>query len=263
MVAIKDIDAVLTDASQLGVKACLVCAESFHDFSRILKLCETYPKILLPCLGVHPAQEAPANPDSLLQPMRGANLQDLEPALKVMGMNSDKLAAIGEIGLDFTPWICGTHEERDEQRQVFRNQIQLAKGLGLPVNVHSRSAGRPTIEILREEGAEHVLLHAFDGSVKVAMQGLQLGYFFSVPPSIVRSEQKQKLVHKIPLENLLLETDSPALGPEKQRRNVPVNIRLSCEQIAKIKGVSTATVMEATTANALRLFPKLKTILHV
>jgi TatD DNase family protein len=85
---------------------------------------------------------------------------------------------------------------------------------------------------------------------------VEVGYYFSIPPSIVRSPQKQKLVRHLPFDRLLLESDAPVLGPDPSARNEPKNVRLACEAIAEIRGLSVEDVARATTENARRLFPR-------
>ncbi|XP_014828219.1 PREDICTED: putative deoxyribonuclease TATDN3 isoform X1 [Poecilia mexicana] len=252
----KDVEEVIENSKKAGLLALLAVAEHAGEFTKIIELSERFPGFIFPCLGVHPVQEV--SPEQ----QRSASLQDLDAALPIIEKYKDQLVAVGEVGLDFTPRFVSGESEKETQKLVLIRQAQVAKELDLPLNVHSRSAGRPTIHLLKEQGVEKALLHAFDGKPSVAMEGVKAGYFFSVPPSITRSEQKQKLVKQLPLENICLETDSPALGPEKQVRNEPRNICVSAEYISKVKGVSLETVMEVTTQNALRLFPKLKSAIR-
>ncbi|XP_068795905.1 putative deoxyribonuclease TATDN3 isoform X6 [Struthio camelus] len=215
-----------------------------------------FPGFVLPCLGVHPVQDL--SPEE----QRSVTLKDLDAALPLIEHYKDKLVAIGEVGLDFTPRFASSDEQKEGQRQVLIKQVELARRLDLPLNVHSRSAGRPTINLLKEQGAGNVLLHAFDGKPSVAMEGVKAGYFFSIPPSVIRSEQ-QKLVKLLPLESICLESDSPALGPEKQVRNEPKNIYVAAECIAKIKRIPIEEVIEVTTQNAVKVFPRLQNFLRI
>jgi TatD DNase family protein len=157
------------------------------------------------------------------------------------------IGAIGEVGLDF--WKVQDKEDQQRQQEIFSGFIGLSLELGLPLNVHSRSAGREAIWFLLDHGADKVQMHAFDAKATSALPGVEAGFFFSIPPSVVRSRQKQKLVKKLPLEALLLETDSPVLGPEPHSRNVPANALVSAKAIAEIKQVPLQEVLEMVTEN--------------
>jgi len=163
-----------------------------------------------------------------------------------------ELVAIGEVGLDH--WKVQDEAGRELQRQLFLRFVALAGEFDLPLNVHSRSASRHAVAVLRESGARRVLLHAFDGKVATALPAVEAGYFFSIPPSIVRSAQKQKLARQLPLSCLLLETDSPVLGPVPGERNEPANLSVALSAVAEIKGLRAEEVAEAVTENARRLF---------
>ncbi len=227
---------VLERAREAGVGAVICVGETLAEAERILALAADYP-ILRPCAGLYPTRLEESEAEALLE---------------LIDKNVDRLAAVGEVGLD--RWKVKETVDLEVQERIFRRFVRAAIRLDLPLNVHSRSAGARAIEVLREEGARRVLLHAFDGRAASAGPGVEAGYFFSVPPSIVRSLQKQKLVRRLPLECLLLETDSPVLGPEPGSRNEPANVRVSARAIADLRGIGEEAVLEATSANARRLF---------
>ena len=232
-----DLEAVLAEAAAAGVSRILAVGETLEDAEANLALAARFPQVKV-CAGLYPT------------------ILDREAAAALLAFirrHRDRLAGIGEVGLDH--WVVKGEAERDLQRQIFADFIALAIELGLPLNVHSRSAGRVAVEFLRERGARRVLLHAFDGKASAALAGAEAGFFFSIPPSVVRSIQKQKLVRALPLGRLLLESDSPVLGPDPAARNEPANLRLACQAVADLKGVSFAEVAERTTANARLLFP--------
>ncbi|XP_048841484.1 putative deoxyribonuclease tatdn3 isoform X1 [Brienomyrus brachyistius] len=252
----KDRDDVIKRAEEAGVRMLISVTEEASEFEKAVQLSKSYPGLLVPCLGIHPVQHSDSREH------RSVAIQDLECALPLFQKYKDDIVAIGEIGLDFTPWYAPYPQQRAEQQQVFRRQLEIAKEMDLPVNIHSRSAARQTIRILKEQGIGHALLHNFAGRPSVAMEGVKAGYCFSFPPAACRNEQRAAVIKQIPLEHICLETDSPALGPEKHVRNEPKNIVLSCEYIAKVKGLTPEKVMEATTWNAVRLFPRIGKILN-
>jgi TatD DNase family protein len=227
---------VLERAQKAGISAVISVGEDLSDAEKNLQLAARYPMIRA-AAGLYPTH------------------LDLERAKEMRTFirnHKGNLAAIGEVGLDY--WIIKEESEREIQRVIFRSFIDLSKELALPLNVHSRSAGRPAVFVLLESAATRVQLHAFDGKVSAAMPGVNAGYFFSIPPSIVRSEQKRKLVQKLPLSSLLIESDSPVLGPIPQERNEPANAAVALKAIAELKGIREIEVIEAVQENARRLY---------
>ena len=232
-----DLDDVLARAAVRGVQAVLCVSETLAEAQRVIELADLHP-LIKPCAGLYP---------TILDRDAATDMLDF------IRRHRDRLAAIGEVGLDY--WKVQEAADRELQRDILAQHVALSRELDLPLNVHSRSAGRHAIAWLQEHGARRVLLHAFDGKAATARAGLEAGYYFSIPPSIVRSPQKQKLVRHLPLECLLLESDSPVLGPDRDARNEPCNVWLSCQEIAAIKAISVQEVAESTTANARHLFP--------
>ncbi|MFH0765128.1 MAG: TatD family hydrolase [Calditrichota bacterium] len=231
-----DLAAVLEQAQAAGVEKIIAVGETIEDARRNLELAEQY-SMILPAAGLYPTV---------------LDLLQAEQMEAFIRENAHRLVAIGEVGMDY--WKVQEEEERYLQRSIFNYMIDLAIELDLPLNVHSRSAGRAVIEMLLDKGARRVQLHAFDGRVSSALPAVDAGWFFSIPPSALRSEQKRKLVKKLPLECLLLESDSPALGPQPGQRNTPANITIALQAISEIKNKSVMELREILWNNSLNLY---------
>eukprot|EP00752_Nemacystus_decipiens_P002492 g2343.t1 len=251
------LDEALAHAEAVGVIGIITVSESLEDAGKVIDLCTRINNDDTSCrngrLRIHPAIG--------MHPER-ADLDALDGVLGLIDEHADTIVCVGEVGLDFSRHLIGAsggeraERTKDVQREVFRRQARRAEELGLAVNVHSRSAGHHAISLLKEEGITRAVLHAFDGKPKYAVEAAKAGYFFSVPPIICRSPGFQALVKALPLESLLLETDSPALAPIKNTKNEPKNITIACDWIATLKDVPAAEVRRVVDANARRLFPR-------
>ena len=233
---VANLDAILDRARTAGVRRIIAVSETMKDLQHSLALAERHSMIAV-AAGLYP------------------EYADLSKASEMIGFieaNRPSIAAIGEVGLDF--WLAKTEEQKQLQRQIFSLFIDLAIRLDLPLNIHSRSAGRHAVAMLLQQKAVRVQLHAFDGKPSSAAAAVDSGYFFSIPPSVVRSTQKQKLVKYLPLDVLLLETDSPVLGPEPDRLNEPANLLVAARTIAELKKIDLQTVLETTCRNTAKLY---------
>lgn len=171
----------------------------------------------------------------------------------------NKVIAIGEIGLDY----YYDNSPREIQKKWFREQIRLAKEVNLPYIVHDRDAHEDTLRIMKEEAYEGMtgILHCFSGSVELAKEFIELGFYISLagPVTFKNAKTPKRVAKEIPLEHLLIETDSPYLSPVPNRgkRNEPSLVRYTLEEIANIKDISYEEVAKITRDNFYKLF-KLK-----
>ena len=188
-----------------------------------------------------------------VHPMSAATLDD--PVFDRLSLFAGLGVAIGEVGLD--PF-CGVG--LDVQEQAFRRQIRLAVDLGLPLIVHCRRLYQRTWNILREEGAERVggVMHAFSGSVEMAFEFIRLGFLISMAGTVTwpGAVRPAKLAARVPLDFLLLESESPDLAPGSRsgQPNEPAFMLKTLQKISEIRGTESELLAAATTANALRLF---------
>ncbi len=233
-----DLPEVLRRAEAVGVCGILTVGETLEEAARILTLAERH-SLIRPAAGLYPTN---------------LDRDAAEAMIAFVRTHAERLVALGEVGLDH--WVVKDEAGWKTQEEILARFVALSNELDLPLNIHSRSAGRHAIAYLKAQGARHVLMHAFDGKASTAAEGVRAGFFFSIPPSTVRSPQKQKLVRCLPVECLLLETDSPVLGPDTTVRNEPRNVTVACETIAALKSISANEVARVTTDNARRLFPR-------
>lgn len=168
----------------------------------------------------------------------------------------EEVVAIGEIGLDYY-WDTVTPEL---QKQMFRKQIHIAKELNLPIVIHDREAHGDILQILKEENAAQIggIMHCFSGSWEMAQECLKMNFYISFggPVTYKNGKRPQEVASKVPLDRLLIETDSPYLTPEPYRgkRNEPAYVKHVAEKIASLRGLELEEFGKLTAENARRVF---------
>lgn len=235
---------VLARARTAGVAGMLTIGTRLDQFDRVRAIAERHANVWC-SVGVHPheaKEEGQRTPDRL-----------------VAATHHPKVVGIGETGLDF----YYEHSPRDEQAESFRAHIAASRQTGLPLIVHTRDADRETIDILGEEagkGAFPGLIHCFTSGPEVARCALALGFYISISGIVTfkAAEDLRGIVRDIPLDRLLVETDSPYLAPipKRGKTNEPAYVAHTAAKVAELKGVSAGELEEATTANFFRLFAK-------
>jgi TatD DNase family protein len=167
-----------------------------------------------------------------------------------------RIVGIGEIGLDYH-WVRDPLKLK-RTKEVFVEFLELAKELNVPAVLHLRGTGSEAIEeglkIISDEDVKKAVFHCFTGKPSVAEAICDEGYYISLPASIVRSKSMKKVAKRIPLSHLLTETDAPYLSPDENERNVPQNVKVVYEEIARQKKSDVETVDEGIERNFGRLF---------
>ncbi len=176
--------------------------------------------------------------------------------LRDLATSNEKVVAIGEIGLDY----YYDNSPREVQKEWFKKQIELANELKLPIIVHDRDAHRDTFEIIKNTKSPEIgcVLHCYSGNVELAKEYIKMGCYISIPGTVTFKNNKKtiEVVKEIPLEWLLIETDSPYMAPVPNRgkRNDPSMVQFVADKIAFEKGISYEKICEATKENAKKLF---------
>jgi TatD DNase family protein len=231
---------VLAQMQQNEVVSALCVSVNLADFPQILALAEQYPHIYA-SVGVHPDHEGAEEPDV-------ARLVDLAQHPKVI--------AIGETGLDY----FRLNGDLEWQRERFRKHIRAARESGKPLIIHTREAAADTVRIMAEENAAEArgVMHCFTETWEVAEAALAMGFYISFSGIVTFKNAKQikEVAQRVPLERILIETDSPYLAPVPHRGKVnqPAYVKHVAAEIAALRGISLDEVGRSTTENFMRLF---------
>ncbi len=245
---VQDIHAIRQNMADNQVNHALCVSVTLPDFPQVLALAETFDNFYA-SVGVHPDYE---------------NIE--EPTVEGLIALADhhKIIAIGETGLDYFR-LTG---DLSWQRERFRTHIRAAITTGKPLIIHTRNASADTIKIMAEEGADKVggVMHCFTESLEVANQAIDLGFYISFSGIVTfkNALDIKEVAKQIPLNRMLIETDSPYLAPIpfRGKTNQPAYVRHVAEEIAKLRNISFDEVASTTTANFFKLFKHATPVLH-
>jgi TatD DNase family protein len=237
------VESMLAHANELSVKEFLCVCIDLEHFDDMFSLAKKYPQIYA-SVGVHPTEQEGKDPT-------------IEELLTLA--NDDNIIAIGETGLDY---FHIDKNSADWQRERFRRHIAVSNQSAKPLIIHTRAAKADTIKIMTEEKANAGVIHCFSEDWEMAKSALDLGFYISFSGIITfkNANALREVAKKVPLDRILIETDSPYLTPVPNRGkpNSPAYVYYVAEKLAEIKGVSIDEIAQATTQNFNNLFfPKL------
>ena len=236
-----DRDEVIVRAREQGIKHMLLPNIDEHTVYPMFEMCNKYPGMCFPMLGLHPTSVDP----------------DFENKLESIAthLDNDTLVGIGEIGID----LYWDKQYADLQTEVFRIQIGWAKKHNLPISIHCRKSYNEIVSVLKKEqnGSLSGVFHCFPGNVRQAEEVIGLGFMIGVGGVVTyKNAEMANVVQHVGIEHILTETDAPYLPPVpfRGKRNESAYIYHIVEKIAELKGIPFEEVANATTHNAERLF---------
>lgn len=232
----KDRAAVIERARDSGIVMMINSGIDLTTNKRALDLAAKYD-FIYPTLGLSPNS------------VEYLSDQEVQAILDQIRENAGAAVGVGEAGLDY--YRCTDASARGRQVEVFKKVIALARSLDMPLVIHARNTEQIVFDMVKD--LEKVVFHCYSGTLATMKQAVDRGFYVSLATVICKSAQHQVLARNLPLEHMLVETDSPFLTP-KTGRNEPSCVLESVKLISKIKGVSPADVAKATTSNARKIF---------
>ena len=235
---VDDIDTYLMDAERNNVKKIIISGCDKQSIRDGLEIIKRYDNIYM-TIGYHPDE---------VDKLKEEDIFELESIIK----NNNKIVGIGEIGLDY----YHNYTNIDLQKFYFLKQLDLAKKLNLPVVIHTREAIQDTYDILKQYNVCGIL-HCYSGSLEMAKLFIKQGFYLGIGGVLTfKNSHLKDVVTEVPLESLVLETDSPYLSPEPLRGKVnsSKNIKIIAESLSKLTNKNLLEITEITTCNANKLF---------
>jgi len=241
----KDIEEIISKCKK-EMKALITSCAHPKNFDFTIELVKKYPKFIFASFGIHPEY------------IKEITDKEIDEYIQKIRDNKEYVSGIGEIGLDYH-WIKEP-EFREKQKELFKKMISLAEELNLPIIIHSRGSDEDVLEILKYTKLK-VYWHMF-GNKNLIEEIQKKAYYIGIGPLILRSKVHRKIVKTIPLDKILLETDSPWFGvPEDMNmekmfkvRGYPWNIKYAAQKIAKERNISFEEVWEQCGKNTIKFF---------
>ena len=236
----EDRDQILSSMQEQGVGTIVDASATVDSWEHVLELTRRYP-FVYGMIGVHPDEVGDLNEENF------ARMEQL--------LHEEKVVAVGEIGLDYY-W---DKEQHEIQKEWFIRQLQLARKLNMPVNIHSREAAQDTMEIMKEYATDmKAIIHCYSYSKEMAEEYVKMGYLLGIGGVVTFKNAKKlkEVVKAVPLSHIVLETDCPYLAPEPNRgkRNASSNLIYVAQTIAELKGTTTEEVIAVTEENARKFY---------
>ena len=238
---IENLTQAIDEARSVDIIAIIGVGSDYQSNQKILDLAQTHKGFIYPMIGLHPY-----------------NLKDsdIDRNLEFIEAHINEAVGIGEVGLDYHKKVR-VGADKDLQQRVLKEILKIAKKYDKPVSLHSRYAWRDSLSLVEEVQIERVVFHWYAGTSSVLRDIVSQGYFISATPAVEYHGEHRRAVKEIPLERLLLETDSPVIygrGNEFEYEARPADVLRTLKGVSSLKGVSEAQIAEITTDNALKFF---------
>ncbi|MFC1945831.1 TatD family hydrolase [Chloroflexota bacterium] len=238
---IEDVAAALAEAQAAGVTAIVAVGQDMASNRKVLELAAAYPVNVLPALGYHPWN---------------IRRETIDATLAFIEDNAEAAVAVGEIGLDYHKRVRAV-AEKDLQKEVLRDLLDIAKRKGKTVSLHTRYAWRDALELVQASGVPNAVFHWYTGPSSVLRDIISGGYYLSITPAVTYHEEHRRAAKEAPLSRLLLETDAPVVygrGREHEFTAQPKDVTKVLTALSVLKKTDASTLAVTTTESAFRLF---------